>query len=80
MATRNSTTKIRRNIITILEREREQLMKAEALLSCIQLALEYSDEEDRNRPYLPSVVEVTRDLVSASITHLGPDYCRSPRR
>lgn len=54
----------------IVEEERRQLMKAESLLGCIFIAMEYEDEDDPRRPYYPDAIDVARSLVYSALDRL----------
>jgi hypothetical protein len=53
-----------------IEDERGTLMKADAVLNCLALAMDYDDGANIARPYYAIIVELVRDLVSDSITRL----------
>jgi hypothetical protein len=53
-----------------IEAERGNLSKAESVLGCLTIALEYGDTESTSGPYYPDVAEVARDLVRQSINGL----------
>lgn len=70
-------------LIEAIEEERHRLMKAEAVLNCVLLAMndeqECIDEDgceeddeciEGHRPHYPSVLDVARDLVNQSINQL----------
>jgi hypothetical protein len=53
-----------------IEAERGNLAKAESLLGCLTIAMEYGDTESPHGPYYPDVAQVARDLVRQSISGL----------
>jgi hypothetical protein len=54
----------------VIEAERAVLMKADAVLNCLALAMDYDDGSNIPRPYYGIIVELARDLVNDSITRL----------
>jgi len=54
-----------------IERERGNLAKADSLLGCLVIAMEY-DAESVDRPYYPDVAAIARELVKQSVRHLDP--------
>jgi hypothetical protein len=58
------------NLQEAIEAERRNLAKAESVLGCLSIALEYDDTESTRGPYYPDVAEVARDLVRHSIDGL----------
>ena len=54
-----------------IEAERANLAKAEAILGCLVIALEYADAE-ASAPCYPDVVRLARDVVRQSINGLDP--------
>jgi hypothetical protein len=54
-----------------IEIERGNLSKAESLLGCLAIAMEYEYETDSvNAPYYPDVAQLARDLLRQSINGL----------
>jgi hypothetical protein len=53
-----------------IEAERGNLAKAESVLGCLTIAMEYSDSDSTTEPYYPDVAQVARDLVRQSINAL----------
>lgn len=51
-----------------IEAERSNLSKAESILGCVAISMEYDDSD--NRPYYPDVVHLARDLLRQSINGL----------
>jgi hypothetical protein len=54
-----------------IERERDNLAKAESVLACMAVSLKY-DTDPLRGPYYPAVVQVARELVERSINGLEP--------
>jgi len=52
-----------------IEDERSNLSKAEAVLGCLMISMEYEADPD-DGPYYPEVAQLARDLVKQSIDHL----------
>jgi hypothetical protein len=52
-----------------IETERGNLSKAESVLGCLAIAMEY-EAESGDRPYYPDVAQLARDLVRQSINGL----------
>jgi len=52
-----------------IEAERDNLSKAEAVLGCLMISMEYEADPD-DGPYYPEVAQLARDLVMQSIDHL----------
>jgi hypothetical protein len=53
-----------------IEAERGNLAKAESVLGCLTIAMEYGDTDSTTGPYYPDVAQVARDLVRRSINAL----------
>lgn len=62
------------NILTrleaVIETERRNLSKAEAVLGCLAIAMEERPDQDENSPYYPDVAEVVLDMVRHSVNQL----------
>lgn len=71
-ATRPSrrSRRIPRALDEAIEAERSVLMKADAVLNCLALAMDYDDGSNIPRPYYAIIVELARDLVNDSIGRL----------
>jgi len=52
-----------------IETERDNLSKAESVLGCLAISMEY-DSECADRPYYPDVAQLARELVKKSINGL----------
>ena len=58
-----------------IQAERDNLCKAESLLACMVVALEYQDNP-LDGPYFPPVAQLARELVARSIDGLDPGVLR----
>jgi hypothetical protein len=54
-----------------IEAERENLSRAESVLGCLTIAMEY-ETEGVGKPYYPDVAGIARELVKQSINRLDP--------
>ena len=54
-----------------IEVEREILSKAESVLGCLAIAMEY-ETNGPGKPYYPDVARIARDMVRGSINALDP--------
>lgn len=52
-----------------IEIERGNLSRAESVLGCLAISMEYDSDSD-NRPYYPDVAQLARELVKQSINGL----------
>ncbi len=52
-----------------IETERDHLSKAESVLGCLAIAMEY-EADSANRPYYPHVAQLAREMVRQSINSL----------
>jgi hypothetical protein len=52
-----------------IEIERANLSKAESVLGCLMISMEY-DADSANKPYYPDVAQLARELVRQSINGL----------
>jgi hypothetical protein len=52
-----------------IETERDNLSKAESVLGCLAISMEY-EAESADRPYYPDVAQLARELVKKSINGL----------
>jgi len=64
-------TPLSEHLIEAIEDERGHLSKADSLLGCLIIAMEYQTEFTE-RPYYPDVAEIARELVKKSISALDP--------
>ena len=75
MAKPNDTSKARssRNsdaiVIEAIDEERNRLMQVESLLDCILAAID-GDEVDPHGPYMPNVIQLSRDMIRKTIDQL----------
>jgi hypothetical protein len=53
-----------------IEAERDNLSKAESILGCLAIAMEYGNGVDHGGPYYPDVAQIARELVRKSINGL----------
>jgi hypothetical protein len=58
-----------------IENERDNLSKAESLLACMVVAMEYQNDPVAG-PYYPAVAQIARELVGRSIDSLDPFVLR----
>jgi hypothetical protein len=58
-----------------IQAERDNLCKAESLLACLVVSLEYRDDP-LDGPYFPAVAQLARELVARSIDGLDPGVLR----
>jgi hypothetical protein len=61
-----------------IEVERENLSKAESVLGCLAIAMEY-ELEGAGRPYYPDVANIAREMVRRSVSSLDPLTLRRVR-
>jgi hypothetical protein len=54
-----------------IETERDNLSKAESLLACMVVSMEY-ENDPLTGPYYPAVAQIARELVERSINGLDP--------
>jgi hypothetical protein len=54
-----------------IETERDNLSKAESLLACMVVSMEY-ENDPLTGPYYPAVAQIARELVERSINALDP--------
>jgi hypothetical protein len=62
-----------------IEMERDNLSKAEALLACMIVSMEYANDPVSG-PYYPAVAQIARELVERSINGLDPFELRQRLR
>lgn len=58
-----------------IETERDNLSKAESLLACMVVSMEYQNDSF-SAPYYPTVAQLARELVARSIDGLDPFVLR----
>jgi hypothetical protein len=66
-------------VLRAIETERDNLSRAEALLGCLKIAMEYGERSYKG-PYYPDVAEIARLMVRKSISALDPINLPSPSR
>ena len=66
---------VRKRLQEAIQAERDNLCKAESLLACMAVALEYRDDPLEG-PYFPAVAQLARELVARSIDGLDPGVLR----
>jgi hypothetical protein len=54
----------------IVEDERDRLMKAHSILSCVTLAMENDDGSHKPGPFYPGLIEMAMELLNESIKRL----------
>jgi hypothetical protein len=67
---RNSNHNQINRLLDLIEIERANLARADSLLGCLKVAMEYGDADTHRRPYYPDVVEIARELVRGSVNAL----------
>jgi hypothetical protein len=84
---RHETTKLRSRqwrcgqlklVLAAIETERDNLSRAESLLGCLKIAMEYGSETDK-LPYYPDVAQIAGEMVRKSIQALDPINLPSPQ-
>jgi hypothetical protein len=68
-----------RVVLKAIETERDNLSRAESLLGCLQIAMEYGEMNHKD-PYYPDVAEIARRMVRKSISALDPIHLPNPPR
>jgi hypothetical protein len=66
-------------LLKLIETERDNLSRADSLLGCLKIALEYGDTTHEG-PYYPDVAEIARRMVRKSISSLDPINLPNPSR
>jgi hypothetical protein len=64
-------------VLAAVETERDNLSRAESLLGCLKIAMEYGSETDK-LPYYPDVAQIAGEMVRKSIQALDPINLPSP--
>lgn len=84
MVRKKSASRVRNPLLEdLIEEERSRLMKADAILHCVLVAMEDDGGDATHAPHYPSIVELARDLVNQSINQLdsvqiGPTMHQPP--
>jgi hypothetical protein len=68
-STRPSRRRQLKLVLETVEQERANLSRAESLLECLRVAMEY-DERQTNGPYYPDVAQIAGELVRKSVNAL----------
>jgi hypothetical protein len=58
-------------LLEAVETERDRLSRAESLLGCLTIAMEYGEMPPKE-PYYPDVAEIVREMLRKSISALDP--------
>lgn len=66
-------------LLKAIETERDNLSRAESLLGCLTIAMEYGEMTYKG-PYYPDVAQIAREMVRKSISALDPIHLPSPSR
>ena len=66
-------------LLKAIETERDNLSRAESLLGCLKIAMEYGQMTHKG-PYYPDVAQIAREMVRKSISALDPINLPSPSR
>jgi hypothetical protein len=66
-------------LLKLIETERDNLSRADSLLGCLKIALEYGGTNHKN-PYYPDVAQIAHEMVRKSIRALDPINLPSPSR
>jgi hypothetical protein len=66
-------------VLNAIEQERDNLSRAESLLGCLAVAMEYGDISPKG-PYYPDVAQIARQMVRRSIGALDPINLPDPSR
>jgi hypothetical protein len=64
-------------VLATIEAERDNLSRAESLLRCLKIAMEYGTDADAV-PYYPDVAQIAGDMVRKSINALDPINLPTP--
>lgn len=64
-------------LLKAIETERDNLSRAESLLGCLTIAMEYGDMTHQG-PYYPDVAQIAREMVRKSIGALDPINLPNP--
>ena len=66
-------------LLETVEQERANLSRAESLLECLRIAMEY-ESQTTTGPYYPDVAQIAHELVRKSVNALDPIYLPSLAR
>jgi hypothetical protein len=65
-------------VLAAVESERDNLSRAESILGCLKIAMEYGSDTD-TRPYYPDVAQIAGEMVRKSIQALDPVNLPAPQ-
>jgi hypothetical protein len=66
-------------LLKAIETERGNLSRADSLLGCLTIAMEYGEMTHKG-PYYPDVAQIAHEMVRKSISALDPIHLPSPSR
>jgi hypothetical protein len=66
-------------LLEAIETERDNLSRADSLLGCLKIAMEYGESTHKG-PYYPDVAQIAREMVRKSINALDPINLPRPSR
>jgi hypothetical protein len=66
-------------LLKTIETERDNLSRAESLLGCLKIAMEYGESTHKG-PYYPDVAQIAHEMVRKSINALDPINLPKPSR
>src|SRR5260370_30316836 len=66
-------------LLKAIETERDNLSRADSLLGCLEIAMEYGETTPKGT-YYPDVAQIARKMVRKSISALDPINLPSPSR
>jgi hypothetical protein len=66
-------------LLKAIETERDNLSRAESLLGCLKIAMEYGETTHKG-PYYPDVAQIAHQMVRKSINALDPINLPKPSR
>jgi hypothetical protein len=66
-------------LLKTIETERDNLSRAESLLGCLKIAMEYGESTHKG-PYYPDVAQIAHEMLRKSINALDPINLPKPSR
>jgi hypothetical protein len=66
-------------VLKAIEIERDNLSRADSLLRCLKIAMEYGETTHKG-PYYPDVAQIAQEMVRKSISALDPINLPKPSR
>jgi hypothetical protein len=66
-------------VLKAIETERDNLSRADSLLRCLKIAMEYGETTHKG-PYYPDVAQIAQEMVRKSINALDPINLPKPSR